>query len=91
MASKRKAPLPKHFADIAEAAEFWDSHDLSDYADKTSEAHFDVALKRRKYLAALEPRLASKIAERAREQGVSTETLINVWLAEKVQESEPGQ
>jgi hypothetical protein len=35
--------------------------------------------------------LASKIAEQAREQGVSTETLINVWLAEKVQESEPGQ
>ncbi|MBI5878996.1 MAG: hypothetical protein HZB53_15200 [Chloroflexi bacterium] len=91
MASKKKDAIPEQFATIAEASEFWDSHDLADYWDQTNEAQIDVDIKRRKYLAALEPQLAKKIAARARQQGVSTETLINVWLAEKVLESERGR
>jgi len=41
---------------------------------------------RRIFLTALEPELAKKLAARARKQGVSTETLINVWLTEKLAE-----
>ena len=33
-------------------------------------------------------KLAKKIAVRAQQQGVSSETLINVWLKEKVMETE---
>jgi len=36
------------------------------------------------FLAALEPELAKKLVACARKQGVSTETLTNVWLAEKL-------
>jgi hypothetical protein len=79
--------IPKHFKSVEEAAEFWDSHDLADYWDLTREAHFEVDIQRRVFLTALEPTLAKKLTALAHRQGVSTETLINVWLAEKVKEA----
>jgi len=82
--SKKPDPLPKHFKSIEEAAEFWDTHDLTEYWDLTREAHFEVDIQRRVFLAALEPELARKLAACARGQGVSTETLINVWLTERL-------
>ncbi len=85
--SKARDPIPEHFRSIEEAAEFWDSHDLADYWDLTREADFEVDIQRRLFLTALEPGLAKKLTDCARRQGVSTETLINVWLAEKLTES----
>lgn len=79
-----REPIPDHFANLDEAAEFWDTHDLADYDDATREVRFDVDLKKRTFLTALEPELAKKVAAHAHRQGVSTETLINVWLAEKL-------
>ncbi len=84
---KEHDPIPEHFKSIEEAAEFWDSHDLADYWDLTREAEFDVDIQRRVFLTALEPELAKKLSECARKQGVSTETLINVWLSEKLAEA----
>ncbi|MCI0693743.1 BrnA antitoxin family protein [candidate division KSB1 bacterium] len=82
--SKKRDPIPEHFKSIEEAADFWDSHDLADYWDLTREVHFDVDIQRRVFLTALEPELAKKITACARQQGVSSETLINVWLTEKL-------
>jgi len=84
---KVRDPIPEHFKSLDEAAEFWDSHDLADYWDQTSEASFDVDLQRRVFLTALEPELAQKLANRAHKEGVSTETLVNVWLSEKLADS----
>lgn len=83
----KRDPIPKHFKTVEEAAEFWDSHDLADYWDLTREAHFEVDIQRRVFLTTLEPRLAKKLTDLARKQGISTETLINVWLTEKVKEA----
>ncbi len=85
--SRKRDPVPEHFKSIEEAAEFWDTHDLADYWDLTREAQFEVDIERRVSLTALEPELAKKLTARARSQGVSTETLINVWLAEKLMEA----
>lgn len=51
---------------------------------------FEIDIQRRVFLTALEPGLAKKLTECARKQGVSTETLINVWLTEKVTETSQG-
>jgi hypothetical protein len=83
----KRDPVPQHFKSVEEAAEFWDSHDLADYWDLTQEAHFEVDIQRRVFLTALEPQLAKTLTNLARKQGISTETLINVWLAEKVREA----
>jgi CopG antitoxin of type II toxin-antitoxin system len=89
--SKKREPIPPHFQSIAEAAEFWDGHDLTDYWDLTRDASFEVDIQRRVFLTALEPQLAKKLTECAHKQGVSTETLINVWLTEKVTAAAQGK
>jgi hypothetical protein len=86
-AQDKRDPLPEGFESIEAAAEFWDNHDLSDYWDETSEALFDVDLERRVILVPLEQKVARKLAEVARQQGISTETLVNVWLSERLQKA----
>ena len=84
--AKRK-PIPKHFTSIDDAADFWDKHDLADYLDVTKVVDFDANIEKRVFLTALEPELAKKLTDIARRQGITTETLINVWLAEKMEET----
>jgi len=83
----KRNPIPKNFKSVEEAADFWDTHDLADYLDSTRETNFEVDLQRRVFLTALEPQLAKKLTEIARKQGITTETLINVWLTEKMEET----
>jgi hypothetical protein len=83
---RKRDPLPKHFNSVEEAADFWDTHDLGDYWDLTQEAHFEIDIQRRVFLTALEPQLARRLTTLAQQQGISTETLINIWLSEKARE-----
>ena len=69
------------------AAEFWETHDLADYWDQTHEVDFDVDLQRRVVLVPLEHDLANQLAALARQQGLSTETLVNLWLSERLQQA----
>jgi hypothetical protein len=80
---RRRDPIPEHFANIEAAAEFWDTHDLADYVDLTQPVDFSVDLQRRHYLFALAPELAERIAVEADKQGLSAETLLNLWLSER--------
>lgn len=50
--------IPEHFANIEEAAEFWDTHSLADYWDLTEEVDAQVQVQQRRYLVALAPDLA---------------------------------
>jgi len=43
-----------------------------------------VSLKDLRSLVSLDPELAEKLAAEARKRGLSTETLINLWLSEKL-------
>ena len=70
-----------------EIADFWDTHSLDDYWDKTREAKFEVRAKPRRRVT-LEPEIYKGIETQARRRGVRPETLINLWLAERLQSSE---
>ena len=82
-----REPIPEHFATLEEAAEFWDTHDLADYWDLTEEVEFEVDLQRRRHLVSLDPDLAKKLTTEAHMRGLSTETLINLWLSDKLREA----
>jgi len=72
---------------IEEIAEFWDTQSLADYWDETHEVEFEVrALPRQRIVVA--PELFEKLALQARIQGLSPETLANLWLAERLQVTE---
>jgi hypothetical protein len=85
---KQRDPIPE-FETLEEIAEFWDTHSTADYDDLTHEVHFEVHLHRsgeRPHAITLVPELGEIIAALAQTRGVSIETLVNVWLTEKVLE-----
>ena len=84
--SKLKDPLPDSFATEEEAGEFWDTHSLDDYWEETREVEFEVRAKQRRRIM-LEPEIYKEIEAEARVRGVVPETLVNLWLAEKLQAS----
>jgi hypothetical protein len=77
--------IPESFATLEEASDFWDSHDLGDYWHLTEEVKFEVDLQSHRYLFAIAPELVNKLTLEARKRGLSIETLINLWLSEKLQ------
>jgi hypothetical protein len=83
---KSREPIPEHFATLHEAGAFWDMHELADYWELAEEVEAGVDLKRRTYLFALAPDLAECLAKRAAQQGLSAETLIKLWLSEKLRD-----
>jgi len=82
-ASKARDPIPEEFESIETAAEFWDTHSLADYWDQTHEVEIEVAAKRRRRVT-IDPELWEQVAARAQAKGISTETLVNLWLAERL-------
>ena len=68
---------------IEEIAEFWDTHSLADYWDQTHEVDIEVRAERRRRIT-LDPDLYSRVEALARLRGVMPETLVNLWIAERV-------
>jgi len=77
-------PIPTDFSDLKEAASFWDRHSLADYWEETQEVEIEVRAARRQWVP-LALHVASKASERARREGVSVETLVNLWVAERLE------
>jgi hypothetical protein len=82
--SKSKA-IPQ-FSSLDELVKFFDTHDMGEYWDSMPEAHFEISIKRRTHLFALDEDLAEKVTAIARAKHVPTERLINAWLKEKLLE-----
>ena len=62
-------------------AEFWDTHSLADYWDQTEPVEFEFDPKaRRHYLVAIDPDVLARIRTVAKQKGMQTESLINLWL-----------
>ena len=71
---------------LDEIAEFWDTHSLADYWDQTHEVDFNVRAQPRRRIT-VAPELFEKLEHQARIQGLNPETLVNLWLAERLQEA----
>jgi len=72
---------------LEEIADFWDTHSLADYWDQTRKVEFEVRAKRRRRVT-LVPEIYERIEAQAREYGILPETLVNLWLIERLQEVE---
>ena len=64
--------------------EYWDNHDLTEVWDQTKQAEFDVKIQSVRRYYPLNSDLSNKIAIIAQKKGVSTETLLNLWVQEKI-------
>lgn len=81
--SKNKTSLSKART-YKEIGEFWDTHSLADYWNKTKPAQFKVDIASEIIYYPVERDLSARILEIAKRQGVAPETLLNLWIQEKV-------
>lgn len=81
---KKMEPIPDEFKTIGEASDFWDKHDITDYWDDTKEVKFKVSFKKEPKYIAIEESIAKKALIVAKKKHVSIETLVNLWLKEKL-------
>ncbi len=81
----KKLSVPE-FKTYEEEAAFWDNLDTADFMEDDGEwFRFETPSKRAIRVAVL-PEIADELMRRARAQGVSVETLVNVFLAEHLRE-----
>jgi hypothetical protein len=69
-----------------EIGEFWDQHDLTDYWDQTEPVEFEVDIQSEATYFPVEISLSEKLVSMAAQRGVSPETLLNLWLQEKLRD-----
>ncbi|MER3457554.1 MAG: hypothetical protein C4309_01890 [Chloroflexota bacterium] len=80
----QRDPMPDASASIDEIIAFGDTHSTADYEDQTEEVAFDIDLREEVFTVALVPGLVDLLEEQARARGVTIETLVNLWLAERL-------
>ena len=71
-----------------EIGEFWDTHDLAEYWEQTKPVEFELDIQSEVTYYPLDKALSAKIRFIAKQRGVSTETLLNLWVQEKLQEQD---
>ncbi len=79
-------PLPETFDSFEEMAEFWDTHDLTDYEEYLTPVKMSVsAHPRHEYVISLSDTLNATLRQVQQQEGVPLNTLINLWVQEKLQ------
>ncbi|MFN3476567.1 MAG: CopG family antitoxin [Candidatus Methylomirabilales bacterium] len=87
MQAHHRDPLPENFSSLEEFWAFWDTHSTADYEDLMEDVDVHVDIRSSKIYCAVAKDIIAQVRTQARRQGVSTETLINLWLREKVTEA----
>ncbi len=87
--SRRKPdPIPEKFISFEALADFWDSHDLTDYEDKLEEVKYKIAKRpTHQFILSLSDKLTRELRIIVRREGVSMQTLVNLWVQERLQQN----
>lgn len=73
-----------------EIGEFWDENDATE-AGEQLEVEFSVSIQSQRRYYPLDSNLSSKMRQVAKERGISEETLLNLWVQEKINQNENQQ
>ncbi len=83
--AKNKTPI-SNAETYQQISEFWDDHDLADYWDNLKPVEFEVEIETNTTYFPVETNLSQNLAKIAKQHGVSPETLLNLWIQEKMAE-----
>jgi len=78
--NKRVDPIPKEFSSYEEAAEFWDTHDTTDYPDAFQDVDVKTEFRKRHYQVEVDEDVIKAIRKQAQKLGVSVDRLVNEIL-----------
>ena len=79
----KKSKLPKTDS-IQKLAEFWDTHDLTDFEDELEEVAEPIFVRGSAIQVQLDSPEAEAVQQMALAKGVSLEELIHIWVREKI-------
>ena len=83
-ANKKKSSISKTDS-LEKMGEFWDKHDFTEFDTDAPDVKFEVTC-----AVPVEIDLFAEIEKQANQRGVSVETLVNLWLQQKVAEGRPA-
>jgi len=66
-------PLPDAFASYQEAADFWDTHDTTEYLESFKDVAVQTELKRRRFEVEVDEALMKGLSAQAQERGIVRE------------------
>ena len=69
---------------LDEVAEYWDEHSVADHWDETRDVELGVRAQRW-HRVNLDPDVFGEIRTEARQRGIAVETLVNLWLRERLE------
>lgn len=81
---KQIDPIPDEFSSYEEAAEFWDSHDTTDYPDAFRTVEVKSELRRRRHEVEIDSDVMKKLRARARRKRVSPGNLASDLLRQQL-------
>ncbi len=81
---KKAKKMPEEFKTYEEAAEFWDTHDSTDFINDLEEIEIKVDLQKRHYLLELDRNTAELLQENARKKGINPNDLVSELLHEQL-------
>jgi hypothetical protein len=86
MTSKKKPvdPIPEEFNSYDEAAEFWDSHDTTEYLADSQHVKAVSELRERHYEIEIEPAVAVVLRKEAKRRGVTPGHLASELLWQRL-------
>jgi len=85
--SKKGEPSPEYFGSYEEAADFWETHDTTDYLNEFRTVELKSELRTRHFEVKIEGDLVEQLQSRAEQQGVSVSQLTSELLRRQLQEA----
>jgi hypothetical protein len=66
---------------LEKVGEFWDNHDFTDFDTNAPDVEFKISC-----AIPIELDLLTSVEQQARKRGIKVETLVNLWLQQKIAE-----
>jgi hypothetical protein len=85
--SKNKSKSVPPSRSLDDLVKFFDTHDTGEYWKDMPEAHFEVSIKDRRHLVAIDDEISGKLTEIAQAKKISSQKLVNSWLREKIRKA----
>ena len=81
---KKTDPIPEEFNNYEEAAEFWDSHDTTDYLQDSQAVKVVSEFHGRRYEIEIDENVAQALRKAAKQKGTSPSRLANDLLRQRL-------
>jgi hypothetical protein len=76
---------------LEEMADFWDTHDATDFDAQTHEVSMEFDLRAQRHYLAIDPEILTRLRVAATARGLSAESLANLWLQERLLTATTGK